>query len=91
MTGSFLEINYGVWAPLTTAPRDGSHILCFTTSRDYEISRWDRIVQCWVSKRGFFVEATHWTPLPEAPEGGPERASELPDLSGERTKPAPFR
>jgi hypothetical protein len=77
MTAASLQ-SHGIWAPVATAPRDGTQILCFTTSRDYEISRWDPIVQCWVSKRGFFVEASHWTPLPEPPdeetEGARDRA-----------------
>jgi hypothetical protein len=56
-----------MWAPMETAPKDGTQILCFTMARDYEISHWDRIVQCWISKRGFLVEPTHWTSLPSAP------------------------
>jgi hypothetical protein len=57
----------GAWSSIDSAPRDGTQILCFTSNRDYEISHWHRLVQCWVSKRGFFVEASHWMPLPEAP------------------------
>jgi hypothetical protein len=59
---------YGSWASVNAAPKDGTEILCFTKYGDYEISHWERNVQCWVSKRGFLVEPTRWTPLPKAPD-----------------------
>lgn len=58
---------YGEWAPTETAPKDGAEILCFTRHGDYEISHWNKNFRCWVSKRSFFVEATHWTYLPKPP------------------------
>jgi hypothetical protein len=60
---------YGRWLPVDTAPKDGAQILCFTKYGDYEITHWHADAQCWVSKRGFFVEATHWCPLPKPPDG----------------------
>jgi hypothetical protein len=61
-----------LWASMETAPKDGTQILCFSRSREYEISHWDRTVQRWVSKRGFLVEASHWKALPAAPDEGPD-------------------
>ncbi len=49
------------------APRDGSSILCFTEFGEYEISNWDSVISCWISKRGFFVPALRWMPLPKPP------------------------
>ena len=57
---------YGVWSSIEIAPRDGTQILCLTRHGDYEISHWHAVTQCWVSKRGFLVDATHWMPLPPA-------------------------
>jgi hypothetical protein len=57
----------GRWLPIETAPKDGVEILCFTKYGDYEISHWRSVIQCWVSKRGFYVDATHWCPLPKPP------------------------
>jgi hypothetical protein len=59
------------WQPIDSAPKDGTQILCFTKWGDYEISHWRPITHCWVSKRGFLVEATHWSSLP-APPGSPD-------------------
>jgi hypothetical protein len=53
--------------PIDTAPKDGTEILCFTKYGDYEISHWRPVTHCWVSKRGFLVEATHWCHLPPRP------------------------
>jgi hypothetical protein len=55
------------WAPIDTAPKDGTEILCFTKYGDYEITHWRPVTHCWVSKRGFLVEATHWCHLPPHP------------------------
>jgi hypothetical protein len=55
------------WSPMDTAPRDGTEILCFTLYGDCEITHWLPVAQCWVSKRGILVEASHWRPLPELP------------------------
>ena len=68
MSASNNEPRRGIWGPSDTAPKDGVEILCFTKHGDYEISHWDHIVQCWISKRGFFVEPTHWTHLPKPPK-----------------------
>lgn len=57
----------GTWYAMDSAPQDGSHVLCFTKYGDYEISHWDAVTKCWVSKRNFLVEATHWSPLPGNP------------------------
>ena len=58
--------DYGAWQSMESAPRDGRKILIYTRHGDYEISSWHEI-QCWASKRGFFVDAALWTPLPEPP------------------------
>jgi hypothetical protein len=55
------------WLAIESAPKDGTEILCFTKYGDYEISHWRSVTDCWVSKRGFLVEATHWCWLPPAP------------------------
>jgi hypothetical protein len=62
------------WETIETAPKDGTEILCFTRYGDYEISHWHKVTNCWVSKRGFLVEATHWCHLPPrpVPAGGGE-------------------
>jgi hypothetical protein len=67
---------YGVWSSIEVAPRDGTQILCLTRHGDYEISHWHAVTQCWVSKRGFLVEATHWMPLPPANAHGTESVAE---------------
>jgi hypothetical protein len=51
---------------MDSAPKDGRKILIFTRHGDYEISSW-HLTQCWASKRGFYVDAAFWTPLPEPP------------------------
>lgn len=61
------QTGYGHWRPMETAPKNGKEILCFTRYGDYEISHWRAVTQCWVSKRGFFVEASCWCPLPKPP------------------------
>jgi hypothetical protein len=55
------------WQQIERAPKDGTVILCLTKHGDYEISHWDAVVSCWVSKRGFFVEPALWMPLPLRP------------------------
>jgi hypothetical protein len=62
------------WQPVESAPKDGSLVLCMTRHGDYEISRWDAVVSCWVSQRGFFVEPVLWAPLPPRP---PELAARM--------------
>jgi hypothetical protein len=59
------------WSPIETAPKDGTQVLCFTKYGDYEISHWQPVTHCWISKRGFLVEATHWSPLPLPPAKEP--------------------
>ena len=56
------------WETVESAPKDGTEILCYTKYGDYEISHWHSVTRCWVSKRGFLVEATHWCYLPARPE-----------------------
>ena len=56
------------WDVIDTAPKDRTEILCFTKYGDHEITHWDPITHCWISKRGFLVEATHWCHLPPPPD-----------------------
>jgi hypothetical protein len=62
---------FDVWSPMETAPRDGSEILCFTSTGDYEIAHWLPVTHCWVSKRGILVEPSRWMRLPKSPAPPP--------------------
>ena len=62
----------GAWRDMADAPHDGRSILCVTEFGEYEISSWDPVICCWVSKRGFYVDPFKWLPLPKPPTN-PER------------------
>ena len=64
------------WSPMETAPRDGSEILCFTLTGDYEIAHWLPVTKCWVSKRGILVEPIRWMRLPNSPSLPPQQEAE---------------
>ena len=59
---------FDAWSLMESAPRDGSEVLCFTVTRDFEIAHWLPVSQCWVSKRGILVEPTRWMRLPDSPD-----------------------
>jgi len=80
MTGKE-AVCFTVWLPMATAPRDGSEILCFTVTGDYEIAHWLLATHCWVSKRGILVEPSCWMRLPNSP------ARSLPKEAG-HTQPS---
>lgn len=68
----------GEWKPIETAPRDGTviDIWAVIPGTDYsdrhENVHWDR---AWINYGDWNIsndgwEATHWMPLPPAPQGG---------------------
>jgi hypothetical protein len=61
------------WQPITTAPKDGRRILlCRATDHAVLLGHWDPDWYgraCWVAGSSA-IEASHWMPLPEPPEGG---------------------
>ncbi len=72
------------WQPISTAPKDGSAILCYDpTDEDNPmyVVRWDEYMVHWLEDEmitGEWLEAggerystwqpTHWIPLPEKPK-----------------------
>ncbi len=60
------------WRPIETAPRDGSAILLCEMPYDWiAVGKWrgpEHSPVPWVIESGFQVGATHWMPLPPAPE-----------------------
>jgi len=62
------------WQPIETAPKDGSLVLTWGSSRaQYSVSYWDDQDEFWATdyrEKGnvSMVYATHWMPLPEPPK-----------------------
>jgi hypothetical protein len=61
------------WQPIETAPMDGTSVLTWAPCRaQYAVSYWDDEDKTWLSdwrEKGHpqYVLATHWMPLPAAP------------------------
>ena len=60
------------WAPIETAPHDGSRVILYRAgfAEDVAVCWWNAGTSEWVPVQGvLFSEATHWTPVPERPNG----------------------
>ena len=59
------------WQPISTAPKDGTHILIFDEFGECSVAWWqvdsDGSIFGWTTDGGDRVTATHWMPLPEPP------------------------
>lgn len=58
------------WMPIETAPKDAKNILCVDADGILAIVHDD--LGAWCDDYGFYVEPTHWMPLPEPPKGEPK-------------------
>ena len=56
----------GRWETIESAPRDGTSILLFHSSRVCGLDAWDSVREPPWKEQGW----THWAPLPPAPDGG---------------------
>lgn len=63
------------WKPIETAPKDGSEFIASYGRQGgvKKLVRWNPIHGFWESKGdfvgGFEANATHWLPIPTAPQG----------------------
>ena len=61
------------WQPIDTAPKDGTQILCCNENNgEYMVCGYEKgayLGQGFYFNSEFKIEATHWRPLPQPPEG----------------------
>lgn len=58
------------WRDISLAPKDGTRVLAQCKWDGMAVVRWVESKQKWVGFPGsFFMEPTHFQPLPEPPEG----------------------
>lgn len=62
-----------IWAPISTAPEDGTGILVYDQSNEWQCEAWfDRSEGCFVfpdwARVHRSIDPTHWMPLPEPPK-----------------------
>ena len=60
------------WAPIETAPKDGTSVLCYSSMTGPYNSSWDNHLETfpcgyWGVTGEWFPVATHWMPLPNPP------------------------
>ena len=58
---------FGVWADITTAPKDGTRILCAYRSNRPFIARWRNDFSVFMDDWDSWRDATHWMPIPPSP------------------------
>src|SRR5688572_10345855 len=57
------------WLPISSAPKDGTHILVRTTKFGPIVAHWDAMWGEWQSVPGHYsCKPTHFMPLPQPPE-----------------------
>lgn len=59
-----------IWQPISTAPRDGTHVLIrylWAHSEKWVAEGWHGSDGAWYTHGHPWVRATHWMPLPEPP------------------------
>ena len=70
MSNSGAAVPFSRWAPIATAPLDGSRILLYRAgfAEDAAVCWWSAEAKAWIPVEGvLFCEATHWMPVPERP------------------------
>ena len=60
------------WQPIETAPRDGTRVLTYDSVRGFrDLMKWNMKTGDWRDDAGeFFLQPTHWQPLPAPPSEG---------------------
>ena len=70
MSAAGMAVPIGRWAPIATAPRDGTRLLLYRAGfgEDVAVCWWRNNYDKWVPVQGnVFPEATHWMAVPERP------------------------
>lgn len=76
------KINDAAWKPIETAPKDGTEILLVSFGGDIGLCYWrnDAVMTGWTWGLGkAFNGATHWMPLPQAPNASVKAALTQPE------------
>lgn len=55
------------WRDISTAPKDGTEILALYDDDFRQVVTWDAMMDGWLVCENFYIEPTHWMPLPPAP------------------------